>query len=139
MPCEVLKPEDIFDCRQCGECCKGFGGTYVTDADIAAIAAFIQIDPGLFPERYCQPSGSRLVLSQGAGGYCVFWKDRICTIHPVKPRMCRAWPFIPGVLKDPGNWKIMAGSCPGIRADVPEADLMACIRKQIAGNASSQN
>jgi hypothetical protein len=32
----MLTSEDIFDCKLCGECCKGFGGTYVDERDIMA-------------------------------------------------------------------------------------------------------
>ncbi|MEZ4524987.1 MAG: YkgJ family cysteine cluster protein [Desulfobacterales bacterium] len=69
-------------------------------------------------------SGSRPVLAQS--GYCVFWKEKICTIHPVKPRMCKAWPFIQSVLTDVNNWRMMAGSCPGMRTDVPDDMILAC-------------
>ena len=41
-----LTPEDLFTCRQCGDCCRGYGGTRLTSEDIAAIAAFTGI-----PER----------------------------------------------------------------------------------------
>jgi hypothetical protein len=131
MFCDPLTSQDIFNCRQCGDCCKGFGGTYVSPADVQAIAAFIHVDPGKFLEKYCQRSGSKFVLAQAENGYCVFWKDKICTIHPVKPRMCKAWPFIPNVLKDPQNWRIMAGFCPGIRTDVAPSEIIACVRRQI--------
>jgi uncharacterized protein len=131
MPCDLLTPDDIFNCQQCGDCCKGFGGTYVTPHDVQAIATFIHIDPEVFLEKYCQLSGKKPVLAQAENGYCVFWKDRICTIHPVKPRMCKAWPFIPSVLKDSQNWYIMAGLCPGIRADVTPSEIIACVGNQI--------
>ena len=131
MPCDLLTPDDIFNCRQCGDCCKGFGGTYVSPEDVQAIAAFIHIDPEIFLKSYCQLSGKKPVLAQAENGYCVFWKDRICTIHPVKPRMCKAWPFIPSVLKDSQNWYIMAGLCPGIRADVTPSEIIACVGNQI--------
>ena len=32
--------QNLFTCTQCGDCCRGYGGTYVTDADIRRIAAF---------------------------------------------------------------------------------------------------
>jgi uncharacterized protein len=131
MPCDSLSPQDIFNCRRCGDCCKGFGGTYVSPEDVQAIAAFIHIDPQAFLEKYCQPSGKKTVLAQAGNGYCVFWKDRICTIHPVKPRMCKAWPFIPNVVKDPQNWHIMAGCCPGIRTDLTPSEIVTCVRRQI--------
>ncbi len=125
----------IFDCKQCGECCKGYGGTYVTQKDIQAIAAYIGTDPAHFVEKYCRMSGSRPVLAQGENGYCIFWKEKICTIHPVKPRMCKAWPFIQSVLTDAGNWRAMAGSCPGMRTDVPDEMILACVRREMEKQA----
>ena len=125
-PCET-----IFECRMCGECCNGYGGTYVTPTDIAAIAAFIGADPGTFVRDYCRMSGRRPVLGQGPDGYCVFFREKRCAIHPVKPRMCRAWPYIESVLKDPANWRMMAGSCPGMRTDVPDDCILRCVRNQI--------
>ncbi len=123
--------KDIFTCRQCGDCCRGYGGTYVTPEDIAAIAAYLGTDPAHFVSDYCQMSGSRPVLAQGKDGYCTFARDRICTIHPVKPRMCRAWPYLESVMVDVGNWRAMAGSCPGIQTDVPDAVILERVREEI--------
>ena len=122
-----LNVSDIFECRQCGECCKGYGGTYVTEGDILAIADYVGISTEDFINRYLTQSGSGRVLAQGEDGYCIFAEHGRCGIHPVKPRMCSAWPFIEGVLRDPGNWYIMAGSCPGIRTDVSENTIRRCI------------
>ena len=119
MPYKHLGADDLFSCRQCGDCCRGYGGTYVTADDIAAIAAFIKVDAASFEGKYCRMSGGRPVLAQKPDGFCIFF-DKLCTIHPVKPKMCRAWPFIRAVVADPGNWHIMAGFCPGMRTDIPE-------------------
>ncbi len=121
----------IFDCRRCGDCCRGYGGTYVTADDIHRIAAYIGEDPALFQERYCQMSGRRPVLAQAENGYCVFWNE-LCSIHPVKPRMCRRWPYIDAVLEDIQNWKIMGASCPGIRTDQPDAVIRDRVARAIA-------
>jgi Fe-S-cluster containining protein len=129
---ETLGPSDIFQCRQCGECCRGFGGTLVSDADVAAIAEYLGISRKVFVETSCARSGSGRVLVQGEDGFCTFAENALCRIHPVKPRMCRAWPFIEGVLRDPGNWRIMAGACPGIRADVPEQTVIRCVKAALA-------
>ncbi|MFZ5563849.1 MAG: YkgJ family cysteine cluster protein [Thermodesulfobacteriota bacterium] len=131
MPSDNPSPDDIFVCKQCGDCCRGYGGTYVTPADIAAIAAYIQVDADRFVEDFCVFSGSRPVLAQKENGYCVFW-DKLCTIHPVKPRMCRAWPYIESVLKDVANWEVMASACPGIRADVPPETIRQQVRRHLA-------
>jgi len=122
---------DIFNCKKCGECCKGYGGTFVTDKDIKAIAAYINSDPADFVKNYCVLSGNKPVIAQGKNGYCIFW-DKICTIHPVKPRMCRAWPFIESVLTDITNWKIMAASCPGICTDVSDEAVKASVKKELS-------
>jgi len=135
-PEESLGPSEIFQCRQCGECCRGFGGTLVSAADEVAISEYIGVDRETFLSTYCVRSGSGRVLVQGEDGYCVFAENALCKIHPVKPRMCRAWPFIEGVLKDPGNWRIMAGACPGIRADVPERTVIKCVRASLAASGN---
>ena len=123
---------DLFDCTMCGDCCRGFGGTIVTEQDIERIAAYIGVDPGSFADRYCATSGSQRVLAQGEDGCCVFF-DKLCTIHPVKPRMCRAWPFIRPVLVDVVNWHSMAASCPGMRTDLPDDVITACVERVLEG------
>ncbi len=120
----------IFQCRQCGDCCRGYGGTCLTDADIRAISRFIDENADDFVRKYCRFSGDRPILAQGGDGYCVFW-DEVCVIHPVKPRMCREWPFIRSVLTDVANWRIMAGSCPGMRTDISDEAIQACVRREL--------
>ncbi len=117
--------DDIFECQQCGSCCKGFGGTYVTPENIHEIAAYINCDTEKFIQNYCDKSGSKYVLTSGSDGYCIFF-DRIrqCTIHDVKPFMCRTWPFIQGVIDFPENWEIMSGSCPGMKKEVPHKKIV---------------
>jgi Fe-S-cluster containining protein len=115
----------------CGDCCRGYGGTYVTARDIRRIAAYIGEDPNAFVNRYCQLSGKRHVLAQAANGYCIFWEER-CRIHPVKPRMCRRWPYIEAVLEDILNWKTMGASCPGIRTDLPDDFVRESVAQAIA-------
>lgn len=122
-----LTVSGIFECRQCGECCRGYGGTLINQNDILAISSHIGVSPDDFVRDYCARSGSGLVISQGENGYCLFAREALCRIHPVKPRMCKAWPFIEGVLRDPGNWYIMAGVCPGIRTDVSEKTIRRCV------------
>ena len=116
----------LFDCTQCGDCCKGFGGTYINATDVEAIAQFTGIAADEIKRSHCVASGNRLVLAQRPDGYCIFW-DRNCTIHPVKPMMCRQWPFIPSLLVDIQNWKMMASVCPGMRADLDDDDLSTCL------------
>ena len=128
MRSKAVKPDDIFKCKMCGDCCKGYGGTFVTKKDIHAIAGFIKADSETFVEKYCEMSGGKPVLARGGRGYCIFW-NKICTIHPVKPRMCRQWPFIKSVFADTENWYIMTGMCPGIRIDAPAKLVKECVAR----------
>lgn len=133
MPCENLKSEDIFKCRKCGDCCKGYGGTFITDEEIEIIAAHIHMDAETFVENFCQISGEKRILAQAEDMYCIFW-DGLCTIHPVKPRMCKTWPFIESILVDAGNWHIMASLCPGIRTDVSNKIIKKCVTEELSKN-----
>jgi Fe-S-cluster containining protein len=126
----VGSDQALFECTQCGDCCKGYGGTYLTESDITKIAAFIGVDIVEFKRRYCVYSGNRPVLAQQANGYCIFF-DQNCTIHAVKPRMCRQWPFIQSLMVDIANWHIMAGVCPGMNRIMDDRHLMAAIRREM--------
>lgn len=124
--------DDLFQCRQCGDCCTGYGGTYVTPKDIEAIASFIDTPSESFTERFCQISGGRPVLKVGENNKCIFFDEKTqCTIHPVKPRMCRAWPFIDSILSAPGNWDLMSEACPGINTGFPHSVVQECVKKEI--------
>ena len=101
----------------------------MTPEEIRALAAFLRVDPERFVPDYCTISGGRPLLSQGPDGYCIFF-NRNCRVHPVKPRMCREWPYIRSVLIDPANWDIMAASCPGIRTGVPNERLAGIVRRK---------
>jgi Fe-S-cluster containining protein len=137
MTSETIKASDLFECKKCGDCCKGYGGTFVSPDDIKAIANFIGQNPNDFVGRYCQMSGDLPVLLQDDNEYCVFW-DGQCTIHPVKPRMCRAWPFIEGVLADVANWHIMAQFCPGIRTDIQDEIVLEYVGRVIMEKSNKQ-
>ena len=133
MPSDPMVSEMLFECRRCGDCCKGYGGTYVTREDIEAISGYIGTDSRKFVTDYCQLSGNKPVLAQGSDGYCIFW-DKLCTIHPVKPLMCRRWPFLKSILVDSKNWQTMADSCPGIHTDAPARTLKNHVEKILSKN-----
>ena len=130
MNSDLVSSSELFDCTMCGDCCRGYGGTFLTPEDVDAISDFLGIDPKRLLTEFCQLSGGKPVLAQGKEGYCVFW-DRNCRIHPVKPRMCKAWPFIESILVDTRNWAAMAGGCPGMRTGFSEEQIRACVAEVI--------
>lgn len=131
-------PGDIFECKRCNACCNGYGGTFVTEKDIDAISSFIGVPPQRFVETFCCFSGKKPVIIQRGDGNCIFLKPEGCGIHPVKPRMCRAWPFIESLVRAPENWKMMAGSCPGMRTGFSDEEIVACVSRVLTnGNETS--
>ena len=120
----------LFECTRCGDCCKGYGGTYLTASDITTISDFIGVDAAEFRQRYCVLSGNRPVLVQKSDGYCIFY-DQGCGIHSVKPRMCRQWPFIRSLLVDITNWRVMGSVCPGMNTQLDDRQLLAAIHKEV--------
>lgn len=130
MPSDAPGPEDLFECLQCGECCRGFGGTYVSASDIENIAGYIGVCREELINNYCTVSAGRYVLCQKSDGFCIFW-DGLCAIHPVKPRMCKAWPFIENLLHEPSNWEAMAEACPGMRKGVDKKDVIRCVLQKL--------
>lgn len=123
--------QPLFQCTQCGDCCKGYGGTYLQESDIVRIAAYIGVSDREFKEQFCVLSGNRPVLAQQTNGYCIFYRQN-CAIHAVKPRMCKRWPFIDSLLVDVANWHVMASVCPGMCKDLDDDHLISAIRKVMA-------
>ena len=133
-----IKPDHLFQCKRCGDCCRGYGGTYVSEEELHAIAAYVEVSPQKFRRAHCTRSGSRYLIAQKNDGYCTFW-DGLCAIHPVKPKMCRRWPFIESVIKDAANWHQMASMCPGIRTDFPDRAIRRCVSAVVAKENKSRN
>lgn len=134
---EVLTPDDLFSCQRCGNCCKGYGGTYLKQSDIDRICRYLEMQRERFMRDVCQMSGGKPVIAQSENGYCALW-DQKCTIHPVKPQMCRRWPFIESILVDAGNWHAMAAACPGMRLDASDDQIQNCVRTVIK-NENAEN
>lgn len=127
MSSDTLTGADLFTCQRCGNCCKGYGGTYLTETEIDNICRYLGLNRKLFVRDYCQMSGKKPLIAQGKKGYCIFW-DQLCTIHPVKPQLCQKWPFIESILVDVKNWQIIAASCPGMSTDFSDDQIQRCVR-----------
>jgi Fe-S-cluster containining protein len=130
MSSDSVTAADLFSCQRCGNCCKGYGGTYLTEPEIDTICRYLGLSRKRFIKDYCQISGNKPLVAQGKDGYCIFW-DQLCTIHPVKPQFCRKWPFIESILVDAGNWQIMAASCPGMCTGFSDDQIQKCVRDEL--------
>jgi Fe-S-cluster containining protein len=127
----VPRSSDYFECQKCGDCCKGYGGAFVNDREAERISDYLGVDQDRFLSDYCDWSGRRPMIKTAESGYCMFW-DELCTIHEVKPRMCKIWPFIESILVDTSNWSVMKSMCPGIRDNGNPDDLVEYVRAVLA-------
>jgi len=123
--------EPAFTCRQCGHCCHGRGGIVLTDHDIARLAGHVGLEPQAFLERYSEQMAGRTVLCTGDDDWCVFY-DEGCSVHPVRPDICRAWPFFRGNLVDEDAWVMIQDYCPGVVAEAGHEEFVRQGLKYVA-------
>jgi len=118
----------VFSCRQCGECCRGERGILVTGAEHEAMAAYLGLSPADFAARYlvATPLGPQLASRHGA---CALQGDGLCRVHPVKPRICREWPYLSALLRHADEFEAAKGACPGLAADAGPEDFIKASRE----------
>jgi uncharacterized protein len=105
-----------FECSQCGDCCTGAPGfVWVTNDEIAALAALVGESVEDFEHKYVRSVGVRKSLREFPNGDCVFFdgEARKCTVYAARPRQCRTWPFWDSNLASPEAWKHTCEVCPG--------------------------
>jgi hypothetical protein len=109
-----------FTCTQCGNCCTGSPGfTWVSEAEIAALAARLGLDDAAFRRRYTRTvwRGGRQQVSlvEKPNHDCVFFQRGTgCTVYGERPRQCRTWPFWNRVVESREEWDHAGRDCPGI-------------------------
>jgi len=104
-----------FKCTRCGNCCTGAPGyVWVTDEEIAAIAAFRGESVAAVTHKYVRDGFRGPSLQERPNNDCIFWdRAKGCTIYPVRPRQCRTWPFWESHVKTPADWDRLREACPG--------------------------
>lgn len=89
-------PAFEHSCQRCGACCRWEGNVCLTDEDITAIAAYLNMDEVTFINELCHLQRNRrgLSLIDAPDGACIMLQpDNTCRIQPVKPRQCRDFPY----------------------------------------------
>lgn len=98
-----------FQCRRCGECCRGEGFVRASEDEIKAMALHLGIELEQFKTNYTRPSlFGDYWLQENKNGDCIFLEENACRIHPVKPLQCKTYPM---------NWRNRDSSeiCPGLK------------------------
>jgi Fe-S-cluster containining protein len=119
-----------FRCRRCGECCQGNGlRVMVYPEEVRAIAlhsgrSWREVaEP--YPEEVVLPSGTKCSFEWAlriTDGRCLFLEDGRCQVYPVRPWICRTYPF---VLE---GSSVQQSACPGVGDPMEESD--ACLLAQ---------
>ena len=113
-----LKDQVSFQCRLCGDCCRGLEGqlmleppdAYRLGRHLRASGAVAEIEDVY--AKYAHVSmlaeGIPIFLMNtvGADHACVFLKEGACSVYPARPRACRLYPFTVdiGVRGHDFNW-----------------------------------
>jgi Fe-S-cluster containining protein len=115
----------VFRCRQCGDCCAGRGGIHVQPREVEEMAALLSLPVDEFCRRYVEASALGPRLTVADSGFCVFLMEgNLCRVHPVKPLICRQWPFLPALLVDPDELEHAKTACPGINPACSHQDFV---------------
>lgn len=114
----------VFQCQLCGECCEGRGGIFPTPLEQEIIAAFLKISLEELQQRYLEATPLGLAVRNKPLGGCIFNEAGRCQIHPVKPRLCRQWPFLPAILLHENEFLAAKSVCPGFHPDCTYMDFL---------------
>jgi uncharacterized protein len=105
----------VFQCQQCGDCCSGRGGIHVKPQEVEDMAALLSMSVAGFCRDFVEGSALGPRLTMAANGFCIFLMEgNLCRVHPVKPFICRQWPFLPALLEDADELEQAKTACPGI-------------------------
>ena len=85
-----------FVCQRCGNCCREPGYVHLSEKEIDACAAFLNLDVMDFIEKFTRLTKQRngLSLIEQKNGSCIFLtENNECLIQAVKPLQCQQFPF----------------------------------------------
>ena len=106
-----------FECTQCGKCCGGEPGSiWVDEKERSRIAEFLAIDEVSLRKDYLVRKGGFVSIKERENFDCAFLDpvSKKCTIYPVRPDQCSAFPFWDALLTDKKIWNFYAIRCPGM-------------------------
>ena len=129
----VAPPVYRFQCTKCGECCRRPGEVWATREELVATASYLGMSfDALVLQHLVRFDGAFGEFIMEESGACTFLQDNRCTINPVKPWQCAAYPFWPEVVESQASWDAEREECEGIgRGDPVE---LVDIRRWCAGD-----
>jgi Fe-S-cluster containining protein len=104
----------MFECQQCGRCCRGEPGVVrVNKREMNEIASFLGITRESFARSYLRSINGRYSLIEYGNGDCNMY-DNGCRIYYVRPCQCRTFPFWTSNLENREAWEKIKKTCPGV-------------------------
>lgn len=100
--------QKAFKCQKCGLCCQDVGVILLHEIEIEKIADFLGMDYKNFIKKYTKKMIEKMIDPRGKKNEkkikvviktdpCIFYnRETGCTIHSVKPKACKAFPFLTG-------------------------------------------
>ncbi len=126
----------VFECKMCGKCCKGRGGIYLGEDEIETISSYLKLNKAEFKKNYLELKNGKLRLIQNDTGYCIFYSNqKQCSIHEVKPSICRLWPFFRANIEDEQSFFIAKIACPGIDPECSHLDFVKAWHEIVSDGA----
>ena len=121
-----------FECNNCGDCCAQWKGyVWLTDDDIARLAAHFRLPVSEVTAKYTENSGTkhRTLLKKAVGGCFFYNHSHGCTIQDAKPNQCSSYPFFRRTLESEDIWQADVRHCPGAEqgAIIPAEEITARI------------
>src|SRR5204863_5164945 len=106
-----------FECTGCGNCCRNHGAysyVYLSDREVAAIAAQVGLERPEFLKRYCIKEDGWIALRMDQPACPFLTAENRCSIYSVRPKQCATWPFWKENLVE-SEWNgPVKECCPGI-------------------------
>ena len=106
-----------FECTGSGNCCRNHGAyayVYLSDREVAAIAAHLGLERRIFFERYCVLEDGWTVLRMDRPACAFLTVENRCSIYPVRPKQCATWPFWKENLDERVWQREVQSTCPGV-------------------------
>ncbi len=117
-----------FQCQPgCVKCCEEKGFVYLSENDVVRIAEHLRMPRVEFERRYLYRTKNQRRLRTPHDAVCPFLSESGCTIHPVKPAQCAAFPIWPEIIESKKEYAEAASRCPGIGkgAELSEREIQA--------------
>jgi Fe-S-cluster containining protein len=98
-----------FHCRQCGECCTSHTvGVRITGPEAERLAEREGLTLAAFTSQVLDDRDTFIIPQP-----CRYFSGNMCTVHDIKPSVCRKYPFNRREVVDRRTaWVVIAG-CPG--------------------------